>query len=94
MASLTDAASEGFLEVARADLQRQLATSARVKDMALESQSDGILVRASIAVGNDVLELIGSGESVLDAYRDLIHSASPTIVLASAYRQVLEERLR
>lgn len=90
----SDAATEAFLEAARGDLQRQLASSARVKDMAVESQGDGIRVRASIAVGDDVLELIGNGESVLDAYRDLIHSASPSVVLASAYRQVLEERLR
>ena len=94
MASRTDAATEAFLVAARADLQRHLASSARVKDMAVERQGERTLVRASIAVGSDVLVLIGSGDSVLDAYRDLIHSASPSVVLASAYRQVLEERLR
>jgi hypothetical protein len=90
----TDAATEAFLESARADLQRQLASTAHVKDMAVEVQPDRTVVRAWIAVAEDVLVLVGSGESVLDAYRDLIHSASPSIVLASAYRQVLEERLR
>jgi hypothetical protein len=88
-----DAATEAFLRSARSDLQRQLATSARLDALTADVNETGLALRAEVTVAHERLILTGTGESLVEAYAALIREAPPS-VLASAYRQVLEHRLR
>jgi hypothetical protein len=85
-----DSSTDGFLRSARADLQRQLATSARLDAMTADVLETGVAIRARVTVAGERLVLTGSGASLIEAYSDLIEAAPPA-VLASAYRQVLED---
>ena len=84
-----DASVEAFLETAKADLQRQLATSAQLEAMTADVLETGMTIRAKVAVAGERLVLSGSGASLIEAYSALIEAAPPA-VLGSAYRQVVE----
>jgi hypothetical protein len=84
-----DASVEAFLETAKADLQRQLATSARLEAMTADVLETGMTIRAKVAVAGERIILSGSGASLIEAYSALIEAA-PHAVLLSAHRQVLD----
>jgi hypothetical protein len=58
-------------------------------------EEDGGLVTlvATVRVATDEIELIGTGENLLTAYASLTHAALPELMLAIAYRQVLDQVL-
>ena len=85
-----DASTDRFLQVARPDLERQLAPSARLDAMAADVTETGVSIRARVLVGEERVILTGSGASLADAYEALIDSA-PREVLASPGRQVSED---
>jgi hypothetical protein len=80
-----DASVEAFLETAKSDLQRQLATSARLEAMTADVLETGMTIRAKVAVAGERIVLSGSGASLIEAYSALI-DAAPAGVLASADR--------
>jgi hypothetical protein len=81
--------TESLLEAYRADLQGQLRLAGIVERLSVEERLGLICLVATVRVGSDRFELLGSGEGVVEAYTDLLRSA-PESVLSSAYRQVVE----
>ena len=87
--------TEALLDAFRDDLQLQLRRSAVVESMTLEEADEKrVTLTATVRVAAQEIELTGSGETVVAAYGDLLTGAGAEVVLASAYRQVLEHALR
>lgn len=82
-------ATESLLAAYRADLQGQLRLAGIVERLSVQERMGLICLVATIRVGSDRFELLGTGEGVVEAYTDLMGSA-PDHVLSSAYRQVVE----
>lgn len=93
MTRLADAATEAFVATARADLQRQLARSGWVDGMTVDQETDGVVISAVVVVGAERLELHGRGETLVEAYGELIRTV-PTPILNSAFRQLVVHRSR
>jgi hypothetical protein len=85
---------ENLLEAFRADLQGQLRLTGVVEDVSIRwERPDVVCLGATISVGADRFELVGTGNGVVDAYAGLCRDA-PEPVLKAAYRQVLEAGFR
>lgn len=86
--------TESLLEAFRDELQGQLRLAGVVEELSIRWERRGTTcLGATIAVGADRFELIGTGDGVIDAYTDLCRAA-PEPVLKAAYRQVLEGGFR
>lgn len=87
--------TEALLDAFRDDLQLQLRRSAVVENLALSEADDKhVTLTATVRVAAQEIELTGTGETIVKAYGDLFTGAGAEVVLASAYRQVLEHALR
>ena len=56
----------------------------------LEESADAVELMAHVRVGDQVVEMRGIGENLVEAYGDL-HRGSPVPMLAAAFRQLLED---
>jgi len=84
-------ATWAFLQAAADDLQRQLASSGVVVDMRMDQGDGAVALVATIRIGEEVTELAGAGDNLVEAYGDLQrHIAEP--ILAAAYRHLLRAR--
>jgi hypothetical protein len=77
---MPDTSNDDFMRQARSDLERQLATSAKLDAMAVDATETGVSIRARVIVGDERLTLTGSGASRTDAYAALLESAPPEIL--------------
>ena len=93
MAQQTDAATEAFLETARADLQRQMGRHGRIDEMTIDVGTDATVISAVVVVAAERLELQGRGETLVTAYSDLVQGM-PAFTLASAFRRLIADRTR
>jgi hypothetical protein len=95
MADRMSESTEALLEAFEADFQRQLRHSAVVERLVVREEEDGGLVTlvATVRAATDEIELTGTGDNLLTAYASLTHAALPELILAIAYRQVLEQAL-
>ena len=91
MAREVSESTEALLEAFSDDLQRQLRRSAVVERIDVrEANRDHVTLVATVRVAAHQVELIGSGETVVAAYANLFTGAQAELVLASAYRQMLD----
>ena len=75
-----DASTDQFLERAKADLERQLAPSARLDAMTADVTETGVSIRARVIVGDERMTLTGSSASLKDAYEHLLENAPPEVL--------------
>ena len=91
MAREVSESTEALLEAFSDDLQRQLRRSAVVESLRIgEANDERVTLVATVRVAAQQVELIGSGETVVAAYANLFTGAQAELVLASAYRQMLD----
>ena len=91
MARDVSESTEALLEAFKDDLQRQLRRSAAVERVDVrEAKRDHVTLVATVRVAAHQVELIGTGDTVVDAYANLFTGAQAELILASAYRQMLE----
>lgn len=89
MSSTIDDATAQFLEAARDDLQRQLASIGAVDELSTKPGSAGVSLIARIRIGSRTTEAIGSGENLVVAYSDLrVQVAEPTLI--ASYRELVD----
>ena len=85
--------TEALLEAYELDLQLQLRRIAVVERLAVRDGTGGVVTLvATVHVATRRLELAGTGENIVAAYGSLTQ-ALPELVLANAYREVLERAL-
>jgi hypothetical protein len=86
-------ATASFLRTAANDLQRQIGLSGVVERLTLEDSAAGVRLVAAIRVGRTTLiELRGDGEDLVAAYSVLHGAVVPELILASAFREVVNAR--
>jgi hypothetical protein len=64
-----DDATERFLDTAAADLQRVLGIAEKLQELVFERASVGVTLVARVRVGRRTINISGTGDSVLTAYR-------------------------
>jgi hypothetical protein len=88
-----DDATASFLRTAANDLQRQIGLSGVVERLTLDDSASGVRLVAAIRVGHmTLIELRGDGEDLVAAYRELHLNVVPELILASAFREVVNAR--
>ena len=87
LAPIDDATSQ-FLEAAADDLERHLPWTGQVEAVVLTDATQGIALRARIRFGAQVVQLDGSGDSLVTAYADL-RARLPEARLAAAFRELI-----
>lgn len=94
MARPVSESTEALLDAFKDDFQRQLRRSAVVEHLTVaEANDERVTLTATVRVAADQIELTGTGETVVAAYANLFTGAEAEVVLASAYRQVLDQAL-
>ena len=83
-----DEATASFLHLAGDDLQRQLGAAGTVISLALDDNAARVTLVAVIRVGPKELEFRGVGDSMLEAYADLV-AQPPEPMLVAAFRNLL-----
>ena len=85
--------TEALLEAFRADLQRQLRHAGVVENLLVHEDDLGLItLTAVVRVAAQAIELTGTGDNLVTAYASLTRG-DPELILASAYRQVLDRAL-
>ena len=94
MARRVSESTEALLDAFKDDFQRQLRRSAVVERLTVaEANDERVTLVATVRVATDQIELTGTGETVVAAYANLFTASEAEVVLASAYRQVLDQAL-
>ena len=84
---------EALLEAFESDLQRQLGHAGVVERLVVDEADGGqVTLTAQVRVAAQAIELTGTGDNLVTAYASLTRT-EPELILASAYRQVLETAL-
>ena len=82
--------TEALLEAFASDFQRQLGQAGVVERLVVGEAAGGeVMLTAQVRVAAQTVELRGTGDNVVAAYASLTR-ADPGLILASAYRQVLD----
>ena len=93
MARRVSESTEALLEAFRADLQRQLRHAGVVERLVVHEDDSGqTAITAVVRIAAQAIELTGTGDNLVTAYASLTR-AEPELILASAYRQVLDRAL-
>ena len=83
-----DEATSSFLRFAADDLQRQLGLAGDLTSIALDDAEGRVTLIVTIRVGERIIELRGTGDTLLTAYATLV-PAAPESVLSAAFRNML-----
>ena len=84
-----DEATSAFLHSAVDDLQRQLGLAAAVDELTVEQLPHGVMLVATLRIGDRSVDIRGSGANLVAAYADL-RLAIPQPVLVAAFSQLME----
>jgi hypothetical protein len=88
MSARIDEATATFLDAAADDLQRQAGLAGIVEGIGADTSDDAVTLVATIRVGDDLLNVRGSGDSLLTAYASLTREI-PGPMLATAFRALV-----
>lgn len=88
MQPIDDSTSE-FLRSAAVDLQQQLGLAAALEELTVEKLPHGVMLVATLRIGERGVAIRGSGANLVVAYADL-RMAIPEPVLAEAFTQVMD----
>jgi len=83
-----DEATAQFLDAAATDLERHLPTNGRVEGVSVIRLGEGVGLVARIRIGAQVVDVEGSGDSLVTAYAALWHHL-PEARLTAAFRAMV-----